>query len=125
MATIDEKIQATKLILQTQKSFDEIRALGLEAAAIASGSITKVNETSVTPNELIEYNVKRMGMMEVLNFGLVFMNSDDGNNSLLLVPGNYLTSQATFLVFIPVGPKDAAGYPPLKKFSDHIKAALS
>jgi len=29
------------------------------------------------------------------------------------------------LVFIPIGPKDAAGYPPLKKFSDHIKAALS
>ncbi|WP_416417177.1 hypothetical protein [Paenarthrobacter aromaticivorans] len=125
MAAIDDKIQATKFVISTNKSFEEIRALGLSAAAAASGSITKVHETDVTTNELIQYNIKRLGMVEVLNFGLLFTQSSDGENSLILVPGNYLTSQATLLVFIPIGAKDAAGYPPLKKLSDHIQAALS
>ncbi|MFJ4264634.1 hypothetical protein ACIPYU_19515 [Paenarthrobacter nicotinovorans] len=124
MSAIEEKIEATKFNITTTRSFDAIRKLGQEAAAAASGSITKVQETGITENELIQYNIKRLGMVEVLNFGLVFMNLSDGQNNLLLVPGNYLTSQATFL-FIPIGPKDAAGYPPLKKFSDHIQAALN
>ncbi|MDP9905602.1 hypothetical protein [Arthrobacter bambusae] len=125
MAAIDDKIKATKLIIHTPKTFEEVRALGLEAASIASGTVTKINETSVTPNEVIQYNVKRLGMVQVMNFGLIFNKADEGDNTVLLIPGNYLTSQATFLVFIPIGPKDAAGYPPLKRFSDHIKASLS
>lgn len=125
MAAIDDKIQATKLILHTPKSFDQVRALGLQAAAAASGTLTKVHEQEVDANNSITYNVKRAGFANVMSFGIVFNQAEDGDNTLLLVPGSYITSQPTFLVFIPIGPKDAAGYSPLKKFSDHIRAALS
>lgn len=125
MATIDEKIQATKFVLHTQKSFDQIRALGLEAAASASGTLTKIVESQVDNGESILYNVKRGGFLNVLTFGLVFSpTANESLNTVLLVPGHYLTSQATFL-FIPIGPKDSVGYPPLRKFSEHIQAALS
>jgi len=40
MAAIDDKIQATKFIVQTGKFFDQIRAAGLAAAAAASGGLT-------------------------------------------------------------------------------------
>lgn len=126
MAAIDDKIQATKLILRTPKSFDQVRALGLQAAAAASGTLTKVHELEVDANNSITYNVKRAGFANVMSFGIVFNPAEDnGDNTVLLVPGSYITRQATLLVFIPIGPKDAAGYTPLKKFSEHIRAALS
>lgn len=125
MSAIDEKIQATKFILYTTKSFDQVRALGLEAAAAVSGKLTKILESSVDSGDLIQYSVKRAGFFEVLSFGLIFSASADGStNTVLLQPGHYITSQATFL-FIPLGPKESAGYPPLKKFSEHIQAVLS
>lgn len=125
MAAIDDKIQATKFIMQTPKSFDQIRAAGLAAAAAASGGLTKVLENHVDTDASIQYTVKRGGFLDVMSFGLVFSTtSDESTNTVLLVPGQYLTSQATFL-FIPVGPKASAGYAPLKKFSEHVRASLS
>ncbi|WP_458115971.1 hypothetical protein [Arthrobacter sp. D2-10] len=124
MASIDEKIQATKLVLHTPKSFAQVRAIGLEAASAASGGITKVTENEVDEHHSIQYTVKRAGFLTVITFGLVFNETEEAQNTVLLVPGQYLTSQATFL-FIPLGPKDSAGYPPLKKFSDHVRNALS
>jgi hypothetical protein len=126
MAGIDDKIQATKFIMNTTKSFDQIRALGLGAAASASGTITKVLEGSVDAGECIQYTVKRAGIFSVMSFGLVFSAAGgDASNTVMLVPGQYVTSQPTLLYFIPIGPKDSAGYPPLKKFSAHLRAALS
>ncbi|MFC9419896.1 hypothetical protein, partial [Bacillus mobilis] len=94
--------------------------------ARASGTLTKVSELEVDSNKSISYTVKRSGFLDVMNFGIVFSQAEgDRDNTVLLVPGTYLTSQATLLVFIPIGPKDAAGYPTLKKFSDHVRAALS
>lgn len=125
MSAIDEKIQATKFIRHTTKSFDQVRSLGLEAAAAASGNLTKILESNVDTGDLVQYTVKRVGIFEVLSFGLIFMTAADGStNTVLLQPGPYVTSQPT-LLFIPIGPKDAAGYPPLKKFSEHMQALLS
>jgi hypothetical protein len=125
MSAIDDKIQATKFILNTPKSFDEVRAAGLEAAAAVSGGLTKVLENQVDSDASIQYTVKRAGFLDVMHFGLVFSGtSDESINTVILVPGQYITSQATFL-FIPIGPKESAGYKPLQKFSDHVRAALS
>jgi len=125
MSAIDDKIQATKFILNTAKSFNEVRAAGLEAAAAASGGLTKVLENQIDSEASIQYMVKRGGFLDVMHFGLVFSGTADGStNTVILVPGQYITSQATFL-FIPLGPKESAGYKPLKKFSDHVRAALS
>lgn len=125
MTAIDDKIQATKFVVKTSKSFDQIRAAGLAAATAASGGFTKVLENHVDTDASIGYTVKRGGFLDVMSFGLVFSTtSDESTNTVLLLPGQYLTSQATFL-FIPLGPKAAVGYAPLKKFSDHVRASLS
>ena len=87
MAAIDDKIKATKLILHTPKSFDQIRALGLQAAAAASGTLTKVHEGEVDTNKSISYTVKRAGFLDVMTFGIVYNQSENaGDNTVLLVP---------------------------------------
>lgn len=125
MAAIDEKIQATSFILHTPLTFDRLRALGQEAATAASGTLTKVKETAVDAGDLIKYTVQRAGFFDVLSFGIIFIEAEgDSLNTVILQPGHYITNQATVL-FIPIGPKDSAGYPPLKKFSDYLRGALS
>jgi hypothetical protein len=78
MSAIDDKIQATKFILSTAKSFDQVRAAGLEAAAAASGGLTKVLENQVDSEASIQYMVKRGGFLDVMHFGLVFSGTAEG-----------------------------------------------
>lgn len=84
-----------------------------------------VQDSGLEHNELIQYQVKDVGCVDAMNFGIVFSESDDVDNTLLLVPGNYLTSQPTVLAFSPVVPEEAAGHHPRRKFSEHLKAVLS
>ena len=123
MAAIDEKIRAEAFVTPTTKSFDEVRRLGLIAAEQSAGAITKVVEDAVVGTDIV-YLVKRAGLAKVMVFEVHFEPGSGGDRSLvLLVPGWYWTSQAQFL-FIPVGPKDAAGYPSLRKFAATLRALL-
>ena len=124
-AGIDVKIEALGFVAQTSTSFTELRQLGLAAAEHAGGAITRVAETEVEQGKLILYMVKRLGFLQVMTFGLVFTDSEDGTaNLVILQPGSDLTSQAT-LMFIPVGPNSAVGYEPLRSFSTYSRAGLA
>jgi hypothetical protein len=121
--SIQEKVALAGFQLTTSKSFDEIRELGTLAAEFSAGVMTKVHEQRVA-HDTIEYVVKRMGMMQVMEFSLHYeAGTEAGNHQLSLVPGDYMTSQATFL-FIPIGPKESAGYPPLKSFSAFMREQI-
>ena len=77
MSAIDDKIQATKFTVHTPKSFDQVRAAGLEAAAAASGGLTKVLEIRIDSHANIQYTVRRAGFLDVMSFGLVFSGTSD------------------------------------------------
>lgn len=95
LAAIDEKIQATRFIRHTPLAFEWLRVLGQEAAAAASGTLTKVKETEVDAGSLIQYTVQRAGFFDVLSFGLIFNEANgDALNTVILQPGPYITSQA-------------------------------
>ena len=124
MSKIDDQIRATSFIGNSPLSFEQVREKASAAAASASGVLTKVVETEVVAGELIQYSVKRAGAITVGNFGVVYSADSKGSsNTVMFVPGNYITSQASML-FIPVGPKDSAAYQPFRKFSETLRASL-
>lgn len=121
--SIQEKVESAGFALSTTLSFSQIRELGSLAAQSSAGILTKVHENRVS-EDTIEYVVKRAGMIQVMEFSLHYQAaSDNGDRLLTLVPGGYLISQATFL-FIPVGPKESAGYPPLRSFSAFMRERI-
>ena len=125
MAAIHDKINATQFHQPTTLSFEELLEVSREAARVAGGIITTVKEQAVVSGSRIPYKIKRGGALTVLDFTLIYEPVDNGAGTVQLMVGNYLTSQPKLLSVIPIGPKDAAGYPPLKKFSQHVQKALA
>ena len=124
MARIDERIAATRFVAHTALGFAEVVEIGREAAAAAAGLITSVKEDEILDGALVAYKVVRVGLVTVMSFGIIFSEGKGGeSNTVLLTVGGYIKSQAQVLM-IGVGRQDAAGYGPLKRFSDHMQRAL-
>jgi hypothetical protein len=124
MARIDERIAATAFATHTSLSFAEVVQIGREAAAAAAGLITSVKEDQILDGAYVAYDVMRIGFARVMSFGIIFSEGEDGKaNTVMLTVGGYTKSQAQVLM-IGVGRQDAAGYGPLKKFSEHMQRAL-
>lgn len=113
MGGIDDRIAAEQFVARTPLSFSQVRELGADSALRAAGAITSISEAGVRDGTIF-YAVKRVGLVQVMNF-VVHWEAGAETNTVRLVVGQYLTSQATFM-FIPVGPRDAAGYPLLRSF---------
>jgi hypothetical protein len=124
MATIDEKIAATAFSKSTTKTFDEIRDAGLQAIKSSNGSITTASEAGAVEGSKISYKVKRVGALSVMDFEVSYAEDpSNGGAVVTLQPGGYITSQAKMFL-IPIGPKDAAGYGVLRKFSQKLQELL-
>ena len=124
MARIDERIAATAFATHTALGFAEVVQIGREAAAAAAGLITSVKEDQILDGAYVAYDVMRVGFVRVMSFGIIFSEGEDGKaNAVMLTVGGYIKSQAQVLM-IGVGRQDAAGYGPLKKFSEHMQRAL-
>ena len=125
MARIDERIAATAFATHTALGFAEVVQIGREAAAAAAGLITSVKEDQILDGAYVAYDVMRVGFVRVMSFGIIFSEGEDGKaNTVMLTVGGYIKSQAQVLM-IGVGRQDAAGYGPLKKFSEHMQRALN
>ena len=123
MAAIDEKISGLAFTRTTGKTFDEVRGLAADAAERSGGIVTKIVEQSVEGSR-ISYAVKRLGAVTVLSFIVGVEPNGGGENDVTLAVGRYITSQPAIFGFIPIGPKDAAGYPPLRSFSQYLQDNL-
>ena len=123
MAAIDEKINGLAFTRTTAKTFHEVRELAADAAERSAGIVTKIVEQGVDGTQ-ISYAIKRLGAVTVLSFIIRVEPTGGGENEVTLAVGRYLTSQPAIFGFIPMGPKDAAGYPPLRSFSEYVRNHL-
>lgn len=122
--TPTKKIETATFTFLTGISFDRLRTVAGEAARRISRDDLRIHEDGVTPGKRIDYSIKRLNESTVGTFSLKYENdSPDAGNIVTLVPGGYSTIRARFL-FVPMGPRDAVGYPVLKEFSDSIIWAL-
>lgn len=125
MARLDEKIAATQFVAHTRLSFAEVVEIGREAAAAAGGLRTSVKEHEVVDGASVTYSVKRVVFGTVMNFYFIYSEDEGGQDNTVVfrVSDGYMTSQAQILM-IGVGPKNAIGYGPLERFSNHMQRAL-
>jgi hypothetical protein len=124
MAKIDEKIAATAFSKPTSKTFQEVRDAGQRAIKASNGSITTTSEARTVEGSKISYNVKRIGALNVMDFEVSYAEDPSNGGAIVtLQPGGYITSQSKMFL-IPIGPKDAAGYGVLRKFSQKLQELL-
>ena len=124
MAKVHDKVNATEFSMETGLDDAEIRRAGQLALEAGKRFMTStISETRVS-SQRIDYVIKGPGgVMNHMNFCVVWQEATPGRRRVQMKMGEFLTTRST-VFFVPVTPKSAPALGSVQRFSETMQREL-